>query len=103
MPVDPGDVSLFRGEFEPANYAVGHADQPEFDPRILGAGEGIAVLLDLHAGFSLVHDRVCRDVRFVDLLEGDQLARRRGPVAAQAIEFFLSDEFSQPAGGIRRV
>ena len=62
MPVNPGDVSLLKGQIQPANEVVPPTDQPELDPGVVGAGEGIAVLLDLQPGFCLVHDRVGRDV-----------------------------------------
>jgi len=61
------------------------------------------VLLDLERRFALVDDRVDRNVGLVDLLEGNQVAPRRRPVAAQSVEFFLGDEFRQPVGGAGRV
>ena len=103
MPVYPGDVAFLGGKVQPLDRAVRRMDEPELDPRIVGAGEGIAVLLDLNRGLRLVHDRVDRDVRLVDLLECDPVARPRRPVAAEAIELFLRDELREPVGGIRRM
>ena len=103
MPIDSGDIPFLRGKIQPANLAVADVDQPELDPGVVAAGERIAVLLDLQPGFRLVHDRVYRDARLVDLLEGDHLARGRRPVAAEAIELFLRDEFREPVGCIRRM
>src|SRR2546421_8969474 len=103
MPVNPSDVPVLRWKIQPSNRAVRRMDEPELDPRIVGAGEGITMLLDLNRGLRLVHDRVDRDVRLVDLLEGDPVARPRWPVAAEAIEFFLRDELREPVGGIRRM
>ena len=103
MPVNPGDVPVLRWKIQPSDRAIRRMDEPELDPGIFRAGEGITMLLDLNRGLRLVHDRVDRDVRLVDLLECDPVARPRRPVAAEAIELFLRDELREPAGCIRRM
>ena len=103
MPVNPGDVPVLRWKIQPSDRAIRRMDEPELDPGIFRAGEGITMLLDVKIGLRLVHYRVDRDVRLVDLLECDPVARPRWPVAAEAIEFFLRDELREPAGCIRRM
>src|SRR5439155_14875475 len=97
------DVPVLRWKIEPSDRDIRSMDEPELDPGIFRAGEGITMLLDFNRGLRLVHDRVDRDVRLVDLLEGDPVARRRRPVAAEAIEFFLRDELREPVSCIRRL
>ena len=99
MPVDAGDIAVLIRQLQPTLDTVVDGDQPERETGVIGAGERIAMLLDLDLRLGLVHDRIGRNVRLVELLEGDPLARWRRPVTAQPIEVLLGDVLGEPAGG----
>src|SRR5207237_6190677 len=88
---------------QPALVTTIIGGKTKLDPRVLGAGKWVAVLFNLDSRFRLVHDRIDRNVRLVEVLESDSLPRRRRPVAAQAIEVFLGDIFREPVRGTGRV
>ena len=98
MPVDAGDVAVLIRQLQPTLDTVVDGDQPELETGVIGAGERIAMLLDLDLRLGLVHDRIGRNVRLVELLEGDPLARWRRPVTAQPIEVLLGDVLGEAAG-----
>src|SRR5256884_2605542 len=103
MPIDPCDVALVIAEVHPGCRASVDRDHAQLDPRILRAGEGIAMLLDLERWLGLVHDRKDRNVRLIHLLERHQVPAGGRPVAAQAIELLLGDELRQAVGRASRV
>ena len=88
--VHPGDA-----------IAAGGRDHAEAHPRVGVAGEGIGVvLLCALAGeiFALMDDAILRDLRLVDLGEGQPRAVPRPPEAVAAVHLLLGDVLGEAVG-----
>src|SRR3989442_12952011 len=103
MPIDASDVSVVLAEVHPGRRAALDRDHTQLDPGVLRAGKRIVMLLDLERWLGLVHDRKDRNVRLVNLLEGNHAPAGRRPVPAQSTEILLSDELRQAVGHAGRV
>jgi hypothetical protein len=100
-PVDAGEVLPAVAEVAPTRLAAVDAHDAQSHLGVGGAGERVAVVLlralaDRVA--ALVDDAVDRDVRLVDLGEGEAPAVGRPPEPVAATHLLLGDELGEAVG-----